>query len=348
MIAILIPVYKPEDTFEFFLKQLSSAIIERKADIKLVIVNDGNSPELLCFKNIPKENVHFVHHFINLGKGRALKSGINYCLNTFPDIQGCVTCDADGQHSVDDILKISEILIEKPNCLILGCRTFGKDVPFRSRFGNKLTSFLFRFLAGMKISDTQTGLRGLPIELMKICLNLEGERYEFETNMLLQCKKNNILINEERIKTIYCDDNKSSHFHPIFDSLKIYGLLFKFIFSSCVSSVIDFIIFSITYFFSKRMFLSLVMARIVSIFVNFIINKNLVFSFGKHKNKREFLFCVFKYCCLAIFLFCGSYFGIKILTNLTAIPIYLSKIIVETMLFLISYNIQRDYIFKKK
>lgn len=348
MIAVLIPVYKPEENFEVFFTQLHSAITETKSNVKLVIVNDGNSPDLECFKNIPKKDVCFVHHFINLGKGRALKSGINYCLNTFSDIQGCVTCDADGQHSVDDILNICKILIENPNYLILGCRKFDNNVPFRSRFGNKLTSFLFRFLAGIKITDTQTGLRGLPSELMKTCLRLEGERYEFETNMLLQCKKNNIPIKEAEIKTIYCDNNKSSHFHPVFDSLKIYGLLFKFIFSSCVSSIIDFAIFSVGYFFSKKMFLSLVLARIISIFINFAINKNLVFSFGKHKNTKEFLFCIFKYCCLAIFLFCSSYFGIKFLTNFTSIPIYLSKIIIETMLFLISYNIQRDYIFKKE
>ena len=84
-------------------------------------------------------NVQLLRHAVNLGKGAALKTAFNHVLCTYPELAGVVTADADGQHHPDDIERVAETLLARPDALVLGARTFGEDVPLRSRFGNIAT-----------------------------------------------------------------------------------------------------------------------------------------------------------------------------------------------------------------
>lgn len=183
---------------------------------------------------------------MNLGKGRALKTAFNHCLlasggisggadSVCRGIPGCVTADSDGQHTPADILACMRSLWDNPESLILGCRDFdGPAVPARSSFGNKCTRQVFRYLLGLSVSDTQTGLRAIPAFFMEKLLEVKGERFEYETNMLIEAKNLNIRILEVPVKTIYIEENKTSHFNPIKDSLRIYLVFGKFLFSSCL------------------------------------------------------------------------------------------------------------------
>ena len=337
IIPILIPAYKPDIKLLTMVTELT-----QKTANPIFIVNDGNPINLPLFKQIEKLGATVIHHTINLGKGRAIKTGLNAIVLKYPDAYGCVTCDADGQHSVVDILRLIKELQERKNFLILGCRTFDKNTPLRSRLGNNITKYVFKFAVGLKISDTQTGLRGIPASLLKNCIVVSGERYEYETNILLYCKQNNIKIEEIRIQTIYIDKNRESHFNPIIDSMKIYFLLIRFTFSGLISSLIDFLIFSISFAISSKLLFSLIIARILSVILNFTINKNIVFkSTGNH------IVFLIKYGLLAISLLTCSYYGIKFVSNTFHIPVYFAKILIETILFFASFTIQRDYIFKR-
>ncbi len=344
MICVLIPVYCPEESFVPFVKHLDEALKKNfnESDYKIIIVNDGNDTQSSLFSTLQNGcNADIVHHAVNQGKGRALKTGINHILLHYPNCTKCVTCDADGQHDIPDILNIVNASQESAT-LSLGVRQFSnKSIPFRSRFGNCLTRVLFTLLTGLNIQDTQTGLRAFTMDFIKQCMTIEGERYEYETNMLLYCKTHSIPIIQIPIKTIYLDNNSASHFNPLLDSIKIYKLLFKFAFSSLFASILDFVIFSILYFFTKRLFISMAVARVTSVGFNFFVNKNFVFN-KKYKKIKSFIL----YCLLALFLFITSYFGIRLLGNIFDIPVYVLKIIVELILFLISYTIQRDVIFK--
>ena len=128
--------------------------------------------------------------------------------------------DGDNQHHVEDILACCEKLREKPDHVILGARDFSKrEVPLRSRFGNVLTKGVFRFACGIRITDTQTGLRAIPARYLEAMTEIEGSRYEYETNMLLEMKARRIPFEEVPIRTIYLEENESSHFNPLKDSL---------------------------------------------------------------------------------------------------------------------------------
>lgn len=219
---IVIPAYEPDDNLLVLCRDLRKRELEN-----IIIIDDGSGQEYQTyFKRAETEyNCTVLKHTINLGKGRALKDAFNYILNNNPLAIGCITADSDGQHTPDDIQKCMDALKQNKNSLILGCRTFdGENIPLKSRFGNELTKRVYHFLCGVNVSDTQTGLRGIPRDFMEELLYVAGERFEFETNMLIKCK-DAVLIKEVPIQTVYdSKENHKTHFNPIKDSIKIYKI----------------------------------------------------------------------------------------------------------------------------
>lgn len=338
-IVILIPAYKPNK--EIMLNFLNELIKKFK---NIVVVNDGSGEEYEeFFKKIKNLNIKVIQHNKNLGKGRAIKTGFNYILKNFNDIQGTITADCDGQHHVEDIEKCANKLLENPKALIIGCRNFNeKQVPIRSKFGNKLTRSIFSIFIGINISDTQSGLRAFGTELMEKFLNTTGERYEYETNMLIDCKLYDIEIKEVKIQTIYIKNNETSHFNPIKDSLKVYKLFLKYILASITSFVIDILLFSILVYIpvKNNILVATIIARIISSLYNFIINSKLVF---KKCSKTS----IFKYIFLVIIQMFASGISVTIIEKHLKISATIIKICVDTIIFIINFIIQREWVFKK-
>ena len=227
-IVVLIPTFNPD------IKIMREFINELTKKFKnIVIVNDGCREEYNdFFKELEKYKFPILQHDVNKGKGRAIKTGFEYILKNYKNIIGTITADCDGQHCVQDIEKCAVQLRKTPKDLIIGCRNFDeKQVPTKRKIANKITRQVFYFFVGTKLSDTQSGLRGFGTDLMQKFLNTAGERYEYEMNMLIDCKTYGIKIKEVPIQTIYIDKNETSHFNPVIDSFKIYKMLFKYKFS---------------------------------------------------------------------------------------------------------------------
>lgn len=227
-IVILIPTLNPEPNFITFTKNLL-----KNDNINLIIVNDGSAKETkYIFSELSKlKNCKILTHDNNKGKGCALKTGFKYYLENYKEngTTGIITADSDGQHTIEDILEIAELLKSETNkTLIIGSRNFkNKNVPFKSKFGNILTSHLFKLLYKKKINDTQSGLRGISYNYIKDCININGEKFEYELNVLIHAVKNNINIKETNITTIYIENNKKTNFKACKDSIRIYKELFK-------------------------------------------------------------------------------------------------------------------------
>jgi len=260
-----------------------------------------------------------------------------------------VTADGDNQHRIEDVLACAAALEEHPDSLVLGCRDFSApDVPPRNAFGNKATAWCFKKLCGIAVSDTQTGLRGISAAFVHDILDLTGERFEYETNMLLETKRRGIPILEVPISTVYIDDNATSHFNPLRDSISIYRLIFKFLWSGIASAGCDFLLFLLL----ERLFawlplrdqllIATVGARLCSSAVNYTLNKNYVFG-----SKAPIKSTMIKYYTLCALQMAASYGGVFLLTSLLKLPAALSKLIVDSILFLISFQIQRELIFNK-
>jgi len=216
-IAVLVPAWQPDGR----LLQLAEALAAQGFGA-VVVVDDGSSaacePVFNAVAAIP--GVHLLRHTVNLGKGRALKTGIDYVLNELRAMAGLVTADADGQHIVTDIVRVTEALDLVAGAAVLGVRRLPSDAPLRSRFGNALTRFLFAGITGVKLADTQTGLRAFPRALLPELLTLHGKRYEYEMAVLVHLCRSGFPI-EVPIEAVYFAGNRGSHFHPLLDSLRI-------------------------------------------------------------------------------------------------------------------------------
>ncbi|NMA50921.1 MAG: glycosyltransferase [Mollicutes bacterium] len=337
-IFVVIPTLNPNiQIFEAFLDNLL------KETKNILVINDGCRKEYNdFFKKIEKKGIIVLHHYINLGKGRAMKDAFNYLLNTYPKLKGVVTADSDGQHSIKDIKKVASEIERHPNSLILGCRNFdSKNVPTRNKFGNKITRRVFKLFIGLSITDTQTGLRGYPKDVMVKFIDTLGERFEYETNMLIETINKNVPIYEVDIETIYISGNSESHFNPIKDSISIYKLFLKYIFASISSFVVDILFFSlfwILFKFNYNILLATICARVISSLYNYMVNAKLVF---KKENKTSFI----KYVLLVIIQMFVSGLTVEYLATLISINPTLIKIVVDLVIFVVNFIIQRELIF---
>ena len=340
-IIIVIPSYKPDaKQMPKFIKSL------HKKFNNIVIVDDGSGSEYEeVFNSIENKNITILKHAINMGKGRALKTAFNHIYTNYPNYIGIITADCDGQHKIKDIIACAKSLRENPNKLILGVRDFNNtDVPTRSRFGNKITRNVFKLFIGLDIKDTQTGLRGISKDLIEIFMSTKGDRYEYETHMLIDCKFYDIEIEEIPISTIYINNNAQSHFNPIKDSIAIYKLFLKYILSSVSSFILDILIFALLMYqgiLSNNILINTIIARIISSIYNFFVNGKLVFK--KINNKS-----IFKYIFLVIMQMFISGITVSYINNVMPfLSIILIKIIIDTIIFFLNFIIQREWIFNK-
>jgi len=336
---VLIPAYKPKPELISFVKKLSSFPVR-----KILIIDDGSGKDYrFIFSELKTiEKVEVLQHDTNRGKGSALKTGFRWAEQQHPKCTGVVTADADGQHKIEDIIRVAEALEKSPGKLIIGSRTFKGEIPFRSKLGNIVTALLFRFIYGIKLSDTQSGLRGIPRSLLRPFLDIPYNHYEYETEMLLLSSRLSLKIEEVPIETVYENNNESSHFNPLVDSFKIYFVLLRYTLASLASVSVDFIVFIAVYPLIGNVLFSIYTARGVSLFVNYGLNHRLVFN-DKNHVKKTFP----KYLTLVIV---SGYFA-SLLISFTSVtftlPIYLAKILSESILYIMNFIIQRKFIFKK-
>jgi len=337
--VIIIPAYQPELVLIDIVKKLCE-----NSEQKIIVINDGSSIDKnnIFIELAKTSNVDVLRHAENLGKGRALRTGFNhFLLNYAHDCLGVVTADADGQHIPEDILKLSESLIKHPHELNIGIRDFKGKIPFRSKFGNGFTRLFFRFIVGIKLSDTQSGLRAIPKFFIEEMLEVTTSGYDFELDMLMRAARRRIKIIEIPIHTIYLDKNKASHFNPLADSLKIYFVFVRFTTVSILSALLDFVLFTICYYLTKKVFASIIFARVLSCIFNFIFGKRVTFRSGGKMFPESIRFAI-----LAISLVLISYGLITSMVNFLGMNVYVSKVISECTLFFMSFAAQRVFVFR--
>lgn len=370
-ISIILPSYKPDEKLLLAVKAL-----EDEGFNDIIVVNDGSGEEFADkFAEVEKrDSVTLLVHPVNRGKGAALKTAFKYCLEN-RKCSGVVTVDGDGQHLPKDVKACGEEMVSSGK-IVLGCRDFSLPfVPGRSRRGNRLTSKVFKLFVHMECSDTQTGLRAIPYDLLEFMLTIPGDRYEYETNMLLYMKREGHTHREVTIETVYINENETSHFHPFRDSFRIYWQIVKFLFtstfmlflySSMICYAVDWVIFTIlVHTLANRnlseLFITVfpyILARAVSSIMNYFINRKVFKCKGKVANT------IFKYYALAVSIFVvGSIAVMLVQKGLLGIPYVadafpgetgaawlksIIKPVIDVVLYIISYNVQKKVVFPKK
>ena len=224
-LVIVLPSLDPDAKFDGVVEGLVQAGFAH-----ILIVDDGSdAAHQIHFEKAAAHPVcRVLHHGVNKGKGRALKTAFRCVLDEWPEAAGVITIDGDGQHLLEDIIACGERMLALGDKVVLGCRDFdAPGVPPRSVVGNKNTSRMFRLFYGIRLSDTQTGLRAIPRACLKDFCELEGERFEYETNMLLWMHRHGVVFVEQPIATVYDPEDYSSHYHAVKDSWRIFKIMAK-------------------------------------------------------------------------------------------------------------------------
>lgn len=354
-ISVVLPSLDPDEKLVTVIAGLLDA-----GFTDIILVNDGSKKENLHYfldAAAAHPEIHLLHHEVNRGKGAALKTAFSWFLENRPNGAGVVTVDGDNQHHPDDTKACAMHMLQTGR-ITLGCRDFTQDhVPARSRFGNHTTSAVFKIFVGMTLSDTQTGLRAIPRDAVKIFNSVKGDRFEYETNMLLAMKQHAMAFDEVKIRTVYIEENKSSHFRAVRDSWRIYKLIlnhfFRYTLSSLVSAAVDIGSFSLLDWLLHSICQGMVLtsvagvgARVISSLLNFTLNKKLVFCTNVSTGKA-FL----RYYALAIpqmiaqvILTQGVYWLFHIGDNDNFLRTLMYAIVMAA-LYIISYMIQQRWVF---
>ena len=342
--ALIIPAYKPAEPLLELVRQF-----EGNPAFLPVVVDDGSGEAYRRIFDALPEGVTLLRHPENRGKGAALKTAIAHVLESCPDCDIALTADADGQHKYEDILRIDASARSHPGALVLGSRRFEGEVPFRSRWGNAITRRVFAIASGAKVYDTQTGLRAFGREAMARFLEISGDRYEYEINVLLSAAQEGIPIVEEWIATVYENDNASSHFNPLRDSMRIYGCILRFGASSLLAFVIDYCMVLLLSALTRglgastSLNVSVVGARLISATVNFLVNRKVVFRGNETLGKSAAKYAALAVCVLGVKLAL-----MHLTTRVWHWPLALANILVEVLLFLANFSIQGRFVYRKK
>lgn len=341
MPVVVIPAYMPDKTLLKIADQLWSL------GYRIIVVDDGSGEKYKEIFDAINDIAIVIHHKENKGKGAAIKSALEYIRKEIWDCGEIGVMDCDGQHLVCDMKKVLEAARIHPEAIVLGVRDVGQKMPWKSRAGNRITRMFFRMCSGVAVSDTQTGLRAFNCGLVKKLLAVEGEKYEYEMNVLLFAAKENIPIEEVKIRTIYHDaENSCSHFDIIRDSMRIYKGMFKFILSSFSSFIVDYLVFTVLMLIlpheNSLILMSNIAARFISAFYNYSMNCSFVFH-----TKRK-LKTAAEYFALAVLILLFNNIILFILVEGIDMWVYAAKIMTECILFLISFIVQRRFIFSGK
>lgn len=345
----IIPAYEPPETFYDY-----AAVLAQHFD-RLLVVDDGSGADYAdIFRKISGlSNGIILTHEKNQGKGSALKTAFAYCRKHYASQDILVTADCDGQHALADVLAVCQAAQQHPDACVLGCRDFAQNnVPARSRTGNTQMLRLLKLMYGIRIRDSQTGLRAFSVETAARFLEVSGDRFEYETGMLIYAKRHHIPFHELTIQTIYPEQGQPhiTHFKVVRDSFRVIGILLWYlkgnVLSGLLAAAADIGIFSLlTYVLFPRIapgftMLATVISRIVSSLVNFLCN-NLVFH-GKSKRAIWRFYAVWtgqlllSYTCLYLF---GHIWGGHLA---------LVKLITDCCLGFLTYQLQCRWVYEPK
>lgn len=344
-VSVIMPSLDPDEHLINLIDGLKEAGL-----LDIVVVDDGSATDKKrIFEEGEARGVTLLRHDKNYGKGRALKTALKWLMENRPETAGAVTADGDGQHVVEDIVLVARELAENSDSMVMGCRDFdAKSVPARSRIGNKATRDALRISTGRKVTDTQTGLRGLPVCRFKEFCAIEGERYEFEMRVLVYACRNEIPIREVSINTVYINGNGGSKFRVVADSLRIHRV-FTFTLNSLLSTLLDLVIFSLLNWLldmtgvptSIKLLIATVVGRVCSSIVNYTINKKAVFRNG---GRRSFV----RYYIMWAFQMGASYGLVYLFVRLTGAAGLMKTVVkmcVDVTLFFVGCFIQKNWVF---
>lgn len=183
---------------------------------EVFIVDDGSDETSYRILDRLRGYACILRHRINLGKGSALRTGIQAAIARGAQI--IIVLDADGQHKPSDIPRFINAIVTKNVDIVFGSRRINSSMPTVMRFGNYFLSLTTRLFFRINISDTQSGFRAFRSEIYPK-IEWKSPRYTVETEMIVNAGKHHVRYGELMIDTIYHDNYKGT---TVFDGVRIF------------------------------------------------------------------------------------------------------------------------------
>jgi putative flippase GtrA len=337
---VLIPSYEPDGRLLELVRALRAS-----TTYDILIVDDGSGPAYAPVFAAARELGAWVcTHAANRGKGAALRTGFAHLAAHHPG-RDVVCADADGQHTPADIRRVAAALHPSDTGagpdMVLGVRHFTGRVPARSRFGNAVTTRLFGAVTRLPVVDTQTGLRAYPARLLSWLRGVPGDRFEYELRLLLRAARERLTVRQVPIATVYLEENTSSHFRPVRDSVRIYAPFLAYGLSSFAGFAVDVALLWLLAAATGSLTASVVGARLVSGAVNFTVNRVWVFTDGGRAPLRAALL---RYVVLTTVLLAANLTLLSALVGI-GVPLFWAKLGTEAALFTVGFVAQKVAVF---
>ncbi len=347
-VEIVIPAYEPDERLLRYVEELQAA-----GFAGITVVDDGSGEAYAAlFETLREQGCRVLHHEQNQGKGAALKTAFR-TLKKDKKTEAVVTADCDGQHTAQDVRAVVEGLEQAPGTLVLAQRRFDENTPKRSMTGNRVVSAAMGILYDIRLTDTQTGLRGIPAEMLPDMAELSGDRYEYELNMLMWAKQHAVEFTQVPIEARYFDNNAGSHYRTVRDSIPILKRILsgavQYSFSAAFSAVVDVFAYCLlvkliltSWPLASRVLAAAVIARTLSSLANYVCNRRL--PTAQNKTVRGTLW---KYYCLWAVQLVASIAGTTLLCEWLTIDELPAKLLTDLLLALASYQVQLRWVFAK-
>ncbi len=273
MDVVLIPAYEPEAVLVPLVEELKSV------GLSVLVVDDGSGEKYTDIFETVSKTATVLHLPKNSGKGAALKTGIRHVLDHMPECEHLITCDADGQHKVEDVIRVREQL-HRGEKFVLTVRKLRHDIPLRSKIGNNLSRFVYALLVNRYLSDNQSGLRGFARTHLEWMVLVEKDNYDYEMNVLYYAAKKGVRITTLLIEAIYIGNNESSHFNPLLDTVRIYRSLFYLARGTLIAFLVsEVLVLLVSVLFGYQHFIqTLPGIAAISYLTNILINKYICFK----------------------------------------------------------------------
>lgn len=339
-IVIFIPTSGPNEHIEPFIQELKMRHFNQ-----IVLMAPEEENNRAFFETIrQQEEVEIVHQE---AEKSSVETGLETIQADYPKGEATIIADAVGRYSAEDVEIVARALAAAPKELILGVRQYTpKQEPKEDSFFNRTLQRLLDFLEKRTIQETPTSLRALSMEHLKAIVNDPVDALEQSENMLVTAKQLGIPLKPVTIYTESIETEAKSTIDRLIELAHIYQEFIKFTASSLFSTVVDLGLFAIFVFLLRGLFpfayimYSTIIARIVSIIVNYTINNKLVF---KRKNEKRGSFI--RYVSLAIAEMLASGAIVTFIVNYFIPFETLTKILVDSALFFVGYLIQRKFVF---
>lgn len=221
-VIVMIPALNPLPALLHFVRKLQALPIAH-----IIVINDGSDEKYKgLFEQLQQEGCEVLTHDGNLGKGRALKTGMEYILKSRLQSKGVITVGAHGQHSVLDVEQVLSSTKIFSDGIILGIRDFkDSDYPFISKLQNRAYSMMFELLIRKRLLDIQTGLRYIPREHLSWLCKVKGESYHYDTNMLIEAIRRKVPLYEVPIGHAKLRKNSIIYYDEVLDPTEIFQQL---------------------------------------------------------------------------------------------------------------------------